>query len=502
MKYLYSIIFLSCCFCTAFAQKEFKVSGKGNIDVAFTYNDPSSYFSFPKEKCLPMQVVNHNFSQEFREENGINNLSSAAVRLRAWTVMGDLMMTPIFTYSLNKEYLKGEKEIVGFNIISKYKDLVKRYNAVRPISFSAVVGMGLNPEDKMQFGAYAFFNIKSNDVIISAQEKMPYAAPTSYTWGEMMIMVEGDYAERYSFRIPAAFSPSDEGKDKLAKAISKTERIATFSWAKIDNVQVRARYPTTGNIYIQIKWPLLEIDKIYELYKKYESGEEKPPSEEIDEEVKNKNLSTYNKDDEWSQAVQAPVSITLDKDFNNTVTEEGVIKISGNVTGPKSLIKEGKIIAEGYEQTFSIDESGNFTAQLVLKSGINNIKVTVQQKELPQKITLSREPVDLRATLTWNTSGSDIDLYITDPDGFVCNYQNKTTSNMQLDVDNTRAFGPENIYVTKVKKGNYNIAVENYSNAVGTEATVYVFVNEQLKKVHKVIFTSARQRINIGTYSF
>ena len=135
-------------------------------------------------------------------------------------------------------------------------------------------------------------------------------------------------------------------------------------------------------------------------------------------------------------------------------------------------------------------------------AGLNKVKLVIGSKVIEQNITLNREPVDLRATLTWNTANSDIDLYITDPEKFTCFYSNKSSSNMRLDVDNTSGYGPENIYVTKVKKGTYTISVKNYSRGEGTEATIYVFINEKLKDMHKVRFTGSGQTITVSNYSF
>src|SRR5690606_14431424 len=80
---------------------------------------------------------------------------------------------------VNKELLRGEKHAVSYQQISKYPDLVKRYEAIRPNSFRAILGLGLNPEDKYAGGGYAWFKVNDNDIILYGSEKSPYTFPTA-----------------------------------------------------------------------------------------------------------------------------------------------------------------------------------------------------------------------------------------------------------------------------------------------------------------------------------
>lgn len=80
-------------------------------------------------------------------------------------------------------------------------------------------------------------------------------------------------------------------------------------------------------------------------------------------------------------------------------------------------------------------------------------------------------------TLTWNGSG-DVDLHVYEPDATKVYYGNKRGNAGYLDVDNTRANGPEHYYAScdkgKLQMGRYHIAISNFNRADGRIATVQV----------------------------
>lgn len=255
-----------------------------------------------------------------------------------------------------------------------------------------------------------------------------------------------------------------------------------------------------GNFYIsKIKWRISDFIYIAKKFDDYEKGKDKPSTTD---EVAHCESKTKSNDDFGGGTAEMLCAIDLDKNFNNTTTNEGILVIKGKATGPKSLIRSGIVKAEGYQQGFEINEKGEFTTSIVLSAGLNNIEILVCSKSIKQQITLNREPVDLRATLTWNKSGCDLDLYVKDPSGNSCYYKNKSSGNMRLDVDNTSGYGPENVYVTKANKGTYTVNVENFNRGEGAEATIYIFINEKLKDVHKIRFTTGKEFIKVCQYTF
>jgi hypothetical protein len=299
--------FFALCLCfTALLSytQNIKLKKKGNVDVAFVYNNPFDYFLYPRDRTFEM-VVSPDFNNKIDNiKQTLLNVSSMALRVRVWAVLGEIVIDPVFAYKLNMEFLHGNKHSVSFQEISKYPDLVKRYKAIRPTTVNAVVGMGLNPDDKFDYGAYAFFNITNNDLLIGASEKTPVAdVPSSSTWGSTVIMVNSDENHRYWFRQPKDFQPGDAQKETLNKFMNAATHAASYAWIKVQAGTVR-EHRAAGNTYIKLEWPEGEIDAIQEKYLKYQRGEEKPPSKEAEEALAQKDLSSYNNGDEWGSAFE------------------------------------------------------------------------------------------------------------------------------------------------------------------------------------------------------
>lgn len=153
-----------------------------------------------------------------------------------------------------------------------------------------------------------------------------------------------------------------------------------------------------------------------------------------------------------------------------------------------------------------VPTNGNFRGKIVLKSGENNVKFTIKSgdTEIYQeslKVNYTGKPVKLRATLTWD-GYADIDLHLIDANNRECSYKNPNTDLAQLDVDNQKAYGPENISVEKVIEGDYIISIVNFAKGVNNTATVYIYINEQLDSVHEHTFTYKNEKVEIKKLKF
>jgi hypothetical protein len=73
---------------------------------------------------------------------------------------------------------------------------------------------------------------------------------------------------------------------------------------------------------------------------------------------------------------------------------------------------------------------------------------------------------DIQISLTWNTQ-TDVDLWLTEPDGNKIYYANPTSSSGgQLDYDNVTGYGPENIFfLNEAPSGEYRVEVNYFSGA-------------------------------------
>src|SRR5207245_10203261 len=93
-----------------------------------------------------------------------------------------------------------------------------------------------------------------------------------------------------------------------------------------------------------------------------------------------------------------------------------------------------------------------------------------------------RQQADLRVTISWNTDNTDIDLWVMEPDGTKCFYQNqKTSSGGELSQDETQGYGPERYQVQKALPGVYTVIVHYYradANLLAGEAHVNVLVTK------------------------
>jgi hypothetical protein len=412
------------------------------------------------------------------------NLKNALLHYRAWESGGRYVYTAQFWWTRNPDRLEGTNGMpVLYAQIAKYPDLAARYNAIAPTHVSwTLTGTLITPQHKART---AYVRVPAESVVMTASGKGENLPLIPQVAADIKRMLSHDLSHTRRW---TAEDGSDERE--LRAALRESNRFGLLQHLSM--------------VDLKVEWPLQEIDEIRRLFDQYEKGEREPsPLEELRQQTARlPPLPRAAPGDWWSEPVEIPVKIALDRDWNGSTVREGVIELKGRITGPKALLRQGVLKAEGYEQPFDIAEDGRFSRQVVLRSGANTIRVSAAGKHVDQRVTLDRPASKLRATLTWNTGNSDIDLHIADPQGRVASYRNKSIGGMTLDVDNTRGFGPENIYVPSTVPGRYTVKVQNFARGTGTEATVFVFVDEQLKDVHKVRFTSDKQMVTVGGYAF
>ncbi|MGV0832244.1 VIT domain-containing protein [Empedobacter brevis] len=92
---------------------------------------------------------------------------------------------------------------------------------------------------------------------------------------------------------------------------------------------------------------------------------------------------------------------------------------------------------------------------------VNNL-VSLYRKDLNlagiNKDIIVDIPVDIRVVMNWNKDMTDIDLWVTDPNGEKCFYGHRTTAiGGRMSEDVTQGFGPEQFMLKKAIKGKYKI---------------------------------------------
>lgn len=98
---------------------------------------------------------------------------------------------------------------------------------------------------------------------------------------------------------------------------------------------------------------------------------------------------------------------------------------------------------------------------------------------------------DLRVTISWNTDATDIDLWVIEPDGTRCYYQNKETpAGGRLSDDQTQGYGPERYHIPTAKPGEYTVIVHYFSanpSLLGGETNVNVVVAKNAGSPDEVV---------------
>ncbi|MDM1062135.1 DUF2135 domain-containing protein [Empedobacter falsenii] len=149
---------------------------------------------------------------------------------------------------------------------------------------------------------------------------------------------------------------------------------------------------------------------------------------------------------------------------------------------------------------------------------INNL-VSLHRKELNlskiNKDIIADIPVDIRVVMNWNKDMTDIDLWVTDPNGEKCFYGNRTTGiGGRMSEDVTQGFGPEQFMLKKAIKGKYKIETNFFgerqmsiSGPTTISAEIYLMYSSG-KQVKKMITfqnnkpNSGGEGILVGEFEF
>jgi hypothetical protein len=136
------------------------------------------------------------------------------------------------------------------------------------------------------------------------------------------------------------------------------------------------------------------------------------------------------------------------------------------------------------------EEYAHMMREAIRKKAVTG-KLADQFGERLEKMTAALAPSDLRVTISWNTDATDVDLWVMEPDGTKCFYQNRTTpTGGQLSQDMTQGYGPERYHVKNAAKGKYRILVHYYSanpNLLAGETHVNVVVTRYAGTPREVV---------------
>lgn len=164
-----------------------------------------------------------------------------------------------------------------------------------------------------------------------------------------------------------------------------------------------------------------------------------------------------------------------------------------------------KIFNRSYTQELANRDFGiEETVLLELNQLISIHKDEINISKINQKL-IADLPVDVRVVLNWNKDNTDIDLWVTDPNGEKCMYSHKSTEiGGRLSNDFTGGFGPEQFLLKKAISGKYKIETnffgENQATVSGpTSLMAEIFINYASgKQERQIIVFNKSKKSNTG----
>lgn len=152
------------------------------------------------------------------------------------------------------------------------------------------------------------------------------------------------------------------------------------------------------------------------------------------------------------------------------------------------------------DRDFGIEE----TVLMELNEIISRHKNELNLSKINEKL-IADLPVDVRVALNWNKDNTDIDLWVTDPNGEKCMYSHKSTEiGGRLSDDFTGGFGPEQFLLKKAIKGTYKIETnffgENQVSVSGpTSLMAEIFINYASgKQERQIVVFNKSKKSNTG----
>ncbi|MEL6626523.1 MAG: VIT domain-containing protein [Bacteroidota bacterium] len=148
----------------------------------------------------------------------------------------------------------------------------------------------------------------------------------------------------------------------------------------------------------------------------------------------------------------------------------------------------------------------------------HELNAIIAQTEEPLSLSdidprlIAQLPTDVRVVIDWDANDVDIDLWVIDPRGEKCYYQNKLTSiGGLISKDFTQGYGPEEFLLKRAPKGTYKVQVNYYGDrnpGPTGPATVFVrMITDYGRKSQREQQLAVRMEeesavIDIGTFEF
>lgn len=269
-----------------------------NLTLGISYEIPINYFIKQQSSSSSNPIPGFNIDVPYSDGNITINgiMSDAALAIDWWTLFGEPAEQYLFTWKAKDYYEIVSLDATGSNTIkrtvykndlTKYPDLLLRYENIKPTEIEFEIQWGLEDKDvfdKTGMSFISYYGVKNSfktkvssaSILIEPSGKTPFGVPgIRQGKGEAFLGLEKNFP-----------------KDKLQGLMQ---------------MFTKAPYQYINAVIVtKIKWPVSEMKAIADKYDQYERGEATPsPTQIINEELrKNQNLTAYNNNDFWGDAYE------------------------------------------------------------------------------------------------------------------------------------------------------------------------------------------------------
>nr|WP_314560240.1 VIT domain-containing protein [uncultured Capnocytophaga sp.] len=152
--------------------------------------------------------------------------------------------------------------------------------------------------------------------------------------------------------------------------------------------------------------------------------------------------------------------------------------------------------------------------RLITMNEINNLIARYKDIDVSyiDKRLVKKEPVDMRVVLSWDSDNCDMDLWVTDPKGDICNFEHELTNlGGKISEDIIEGYGPEEFMLKKAIKGKYKVEVNYYNITsqkqlmpVNLRITFYTHYGTPKQKQQEttVRLSDIQEVIEVGSFEF
>lgn len=164
------------------------------------------------------------------------------------------------------------------------------------------------------------------------------------------------------------------------------------------------------------------------------------------------------------------LEVVIESPVDGATVDERILVVSGRVELAEGASLETVTLSTASGEVQAPVSGGRFEGRVTLTPGENTVTASASQgeAEATASVTVDAE-IDatvLMCELTWTRNGTDVDLWVTDPEGVTTGFTNRRPREGRLlDVDNTRGFGPETYTMSRPIAGEYQIRVNYYRGA-------------------------------------